>query len=145
VLRALAAVVALVSLAAAGFTAAALGGRLVPLPETLAWDESTRSLALLTGALALLALAFLLASRWARRRAARRRSAALVADARRALASVVDELLVSPSLAVLEEHRAVREAAALATDPVVRPAVRPVARHSSSSSTDDEDDEPSPA
>ena len=127
VLRVLAALVGLVALASAGFTAAALGGRLVPLPESFVWDDGTRGLAAVTAGIAVAALATLLLSRWVRHRAARRRAAGLVVDARRALAAVVDELLVRPTVAVLEEHRAIREAAALATEPVVRPAARPAA------------------
>lgn len=153
--RLLAALVALLALGAAGFTAAALGGgSLVPLPDDLAWDEGTRALAGVAGGLALLAVLLLVASRSARRRAARRRAAALVADARHALAAVVDERLVRPSVALLEEHRAVREAAALSTAPVVRPAARPAARPEEvaaddaapeqASSTDDEDEDSSP-
>lgn len=151
--RALAALVALLALGAAGFTAAALGGSLVPLPDDLAWDDGTRALAGVAGGLALLAVLLLVAARSARRRAARRRAAALVADARHALAAVVDEHLVRPSVAVLEEHRAVREAAALSTAPVVRPAARPAARPEAAagdaapgraSSTDDEDEDSSP-
>ncbi|GEN79442.1 GTPase [Actinotalea fermentans] len=161
VLRVLAALAGLLALASAGFTAAALGGGLVPLPESVVWDDGTRGLAVVTGAVALAALGLLAASRWARRRAARRRAAELVADARRALAAVVDELLVRPTVAVLEEHRAIREAAALATEPVVRPAVRPVGSvggpdgdggrgaaavvsSTEASSTEDADDEASP-
>ena len=154
--RSLAALVALMALGAAGFTAAALGGSLVPLSDDVTWDERTRSLAAVSGGLVLLAALLLAAARWARRRAARRRAADLVADGRHALAAVVDEHLVRPTVAVLEEHRAVREAAGLATAPVVRPAARPVARPDEttpvagdgpdvSSSTDDEDEEPSPA
>lgn len=153
--RGLAAVVALLALGAAGFTAAALGGSLVPLSDDLVWDDGTRALAGLTGGLALLAVLLLVAARSARRRAARRRAADLVADGRHALAAVVDKHLVRPSVAVLEEHRAVREAAALSTAPVVRPAARPAARAEVSaadddapergSSTDDEDEDSSPA
>ncbi len=149
VLRALAGLLGLLALAAAGFTVAALGGDLAPLPEWPTWDEGTRSLTALTGGVALLAVLLLVASRSARRRAARRRAQAVVADARRALAAVVDRELVSPTVAVLEEHRRVREAAALATGTVGRPdvpaAVRPSGTPAAPSSTGDEDGEASPA
>ena len=126
-LRLLAALVGLVALATAGFTAAALDGRLVALSEP-PWDARTRSLALVTCGLAAAALLLVLVARWVRRRAARRCAAALLAEARRSLATVVDALVVGPGVGVLGEHRAVREAAALVTDPVVRPAVRPEGR-----------------
>jgi predicted GTPase len=125
VLKVLAALVGLGALAMAGFTAAALGAAPDGLRDALAWDAGTALLAGVTGGAVLLALLLLVAARAARARTARRRAAELTARGRRALAEVADQHLVAPAVAVLEDHRALREAAALATDPVVRRASRP--------------------
>jgi len=123
VLKALAALAGLAALVVAGFAAASVDGDLGRLVAELR-DERTGLLVAATGGAAVLALLLLAAARLARGRAARRRAAVLAEEGRRALAAVVDRCLVAPTVAVLEDHRAVREAAALATEPVVRPASR---------------------
>lgn len=123
VLKVLAALAGLAALVVAGFAAASVDGDLGRLVAELR-DERTGLLVAATGGAAVLALLLLAAARLARGRAARRRAAALAEEGRRALAAVVDRCLVAPTVAVLEDHRAVREAAALATEPVVRPASR---------------------
>lgn len=146
-LRVLAALVGVAALVMAGFTAAAVGGGeldLDALRTGLTRTDGAGALAIAAGAAALLALLLIVLARWSRRRVARRRAERLAADGRRALAGVVDDALVSPTVAVLEAHRAVREAAGRHTDPVVRPATRPgaVAPADPASTTSDDDGAP---
>lgn len=103
VLRGLALAVALLALAAGGFTAAAVAGQGLQAGAGL--------LAGVTAALATLALGLAWAARRVRALVARRRVAAAGAEVRRTLAAAVDEALVRPTTAVLEDHRTVREAA----------------------------------
>lgn len=103
VLRGLAMMVGLLALAAAGFTAAAvMGDRL---------EAGGSVLAAVTAGLVVLALGLVWGARRVLASVARRRVAAASGAARRALAAAVDEALVRPTTAVLEDHRVVREAA----------------------------------
>lgn len=101
--RVLAAVAAFAALVIIGFTAGAAVGD--------GWSDRVLLLAATAGGVVAVVIGLLLLARGARRAAARRRAATVTQEARRALAAVVDEAFVRPTVAVLEDHRAVREAA----------------------------------
>ena len=96
-----------VTLGGAGLVAAALGVAVVVGDQAL--TERARLVGIAAGAFGLGALLLVGVSAVVRRAAAQRRGRGVDAAARRVLASLVDEMLVRPTVQVLEDHRAVRE------------------------------------
>ena len=117
VLRVLAAFVALAALVGVGVTLGTLAG--------VGWTRAAFAPAAAAAGAVVLSGALLLATGAARYLTAHRRAAAVAAGARKALAELVDTMLVQPTVAVLEDHRAVRELLAAAAPPPgsVRPTI----------------------